>query len=181
MWPFFPAYHSRIAKKTYLVVQMLHEWIGERLKQLSSFLAIILLGPSKNLVHILLQYVHSSMEKLMLFHVVSSLVWKNGKRNDSSPWSWLWTAAKQHRDYPANACSSSGFTRGAFLQIESMARMKTLWIRVMSSDKYPAKSSETTVKNGALGREMRGYVWVFTIRDRVVNWGLDLRSRVILL
>ena len=41
--------------------------------------------------------------------------------------------------------------------------------------------SETTAKNGALGKEMRGYVWVFTIRDRVVNWGLDLRSRVILL
>ena len=52
-------------------MQMLHEWIGERLKKLSSFLAIIFLGPSKNLVHILLQYVHSSMESLMLFHVVS--------------------------------------------------------------------------------------------------------------
>ena len=51
----------------------------------------------------------------------------------------------------------------------------------MSYDKYAAKSSETTAKNGALGRQMRGYVWVFTIRDRVVNWGLDLMSRVILL
>ena len=61
-------------------MQMLHEWIGERLKQLSSFLAIIFLGPSKNLVHILLQYVHSSMEKLMLFHVVSSLVEKRKEK-----------------------------------------------------------------------------------------------------
>ena len=52
-------------------MQMLHEWIGERLKQLSSFLAIIFLGSSKNLIHILLQYVHSSMESLMLLHVVS--------------------------------------------------------------------------------------------------------------
>ena len=61
---------TRGVKKTHLVMRMLHEWIGECLKQLSSLLAIIFLGPSKNLVHTLLQYVHSSMKSLMLFHVV---------------------------------------------------------------------------------------------------------------
>lgn len=66
-----------------LVMQMLHEWIGERFEQLSSFLTIIFLSPDENLVHILLQYVHSSVESLMLFPVVSHIQFGLEKRKNN--------------------------------------------------------------------------------------------------